>query len=131
MKINNVEIPYKTNMTTDSEDTAITGNSGIAESGNFGTAISHYAGHSITNHFGMSITMTNGIAETGYEGIAISGIYGKAKAGKNGSIIIKYWDGARTRWAIGYVGEDGIKENTFYKVEDGKLVECKENERNN
>jgi hypothetical protein len=44
--------------------------------------------------------------------------------GGNGStLIVKWWDGKRTRIAVGYVGEDGIEANVAYKVVDGKFVQ--------
>jgi hypothetical protein len=33
-----------------------------------------------------------------------------------------YHDGKRTRFAIGYVGEDGIEAGVAYTVKNGKLV---------
>lgn len=41
------------------------------------------------------------------------------------TIIIKWHDGNRYRLAVGYVGEDGIKPDTPYRVQDGKLVEAR------
>ena len=45
-----------------------------------------------------------------------------ATAGNSGTIIVKWRDGARDRFAVGYVGEDGIEANKPYKVVGGKLV---------
>ena len=60
---------------------------------------------------------------TGYYGWAIAGYHGKAKADKNGVITLLWWDekAERPRVAVGYVGEDGIKADTWYSVIDGKL----------
>ena len=48
----------------------------------------------------------------------------RAKAGKRGAMALAYWD-EKVGWgfATGKVG-DTIKENTWYEVEGGKLVEC-------
>jgi hypothetical protein len=42
--------------------------------------------------------------------------------GSGGAICIPYHDGKRTRFAIGYVGEDGIEAGVAYTVKNGKLV---------
>ena len=44
------------------------------------------------------------------------------KAGEGGAICIPYHDGKRVRFAVGYVGEDGIKPDTWYRAEAGRLV---------
>ena len=60
---------------------------------------------------------------TGDYGWAIAGNGGRAKANPNGLLTVQYWDGNRYRVVVGYVGEDGIKADTWYQVEKGKLVE--------
>ena len=52
----------------------------------------------------------------------IAGLHGRAKAGQNGCIALCWYDGTRNRIVIGYVGENGIEADTFYRVTDGKLV---------
>jgi hypothetical protein len=53
----------------------------------------------------------------------VAGISGRAKAGESGCIALCWYDGTRNRIVVGYVGEDGIKADTWYRVESGKLVE--------
>jgi hypothetical protein len=67
-------------------------------------------------------------SSSGRGGIAISlGHGGKAMADENGCIAITWWDAKkeRPRLAVGYVGEKGIKKETWYAVDlaTGKLVE--------
>ena len=57
--------------------------------------------------------------------ITTAGYRGTASAGDGGIIQIKWWDGARYRIAVAYVGEDGIKPNTPYRVENGKFAEAR------
>ena len=49
----------------------------------------------------------------------------QATAGKNGAVIVTYWDKKdnRFRVLVGYVGEDGIKAGKTYTAIDGKLSE--------
>ena len=47
----------------------------------------------------------------------------RVKAGPGGAICIPYHDGKRTRFAVGYVGEDGIEAGKWYSAEGGKLAE--------
>ena len=56
--------------------------------------------------------------------IACAGIGARVKAGQSGCFALAWHDGTRNRIVVGYVGEDGIKADTWYRVEDGKLVEA-------
>jgi hypothetical protein len=92
-----------------------TGNSGHASAtGNYGHA-------SATGDYGHA-------SATGYYGWAIGGYNSKVKADKNGIITALYMkSGAkRPRVITAYVGEKGIKANTWYEVKNGKFVEAKE-----
>ena len=68
----------------------------------------------------------SGTATAGVRGTATAGDYGTATAGDDGTIIIKWHDGNRFRFSIGYIGEDGLKKNVQYKCDkQGKFVEVK------
>ena len=46
-----------------------------------------------------------------------------ARAGAGGAIALTYYDGARYRIAVAYVGEGGIEPNVDYRVtDDGEFV---------
>jgi len=51
----------------------------------------------------------------------VAGLNGTAKAGENGCFALCYNDGARNRVLVGYIGENGILADTWYRVVDGKL----------
>jgi hypothetical protein len=56
-----------------------------------------------------------------------SGYRGTSTSGERGTLVIKYWDGDRYRLAVGYVGENGIKPNTPYRVDHkGNFYEAKD-----
>ena len=64
------------------------------------------------------------LSASGYASINMAAGYNsKAKAGIDGAIALVWYDGKRPRIAVGYVGEDGIKAETWYAVVDGKLKE--------
>ena len=65
------------------------------------------------------------LAASGYASIVMGAGYGcRAKAGASGAIALTWYDGKRPQIAVGLVGEDGIKPDTWYEVRDGKLAEC-------
>ena len=91
---------------------AATGYSGIA------TATGDYGHATATGYCGHA-------SATGKFGVAIAGHNGAAKADKSGCVAVIYWDfgSERPRIAVGYVGENGIKADTWYCVENGTLKE--------
>jgi hypothetical protein len=62
---------------------------------------------------------------TGDSGWSVGGYHSRVKAAENGALTALYWDEAakRPRVAVAYVGEDGIKADTWYRVEAGRFVE--------
>ena len=73
---------------------------------------------------GITGAIVGAFLTAGNWGTATAGYWGIATAGYWGTVQVKWWDGERYRIATGYVGEDGIKANTPYRVQDGKLVEA-------
>jgi hypothetical protein len=105
----------------DEEMTVATGISGHASA-------TGYSGHaSATGRSGhASATGDYGHASaTGYYGWSVGGYHSRVKAAGNGALTALYWDEAakRPRVAVAYVGEDGIKADTWYRVEAGRFVE--------
>jgi hypothetical protein len=99
-------------ITTGNGGTSISGNFGISISGICGTSISGYEGQSTSGHYGQST----------------SGNSGKCRSGESGIIQIKWVDNKsiRNRILTGYIGEDGLEPDVFYRVEDGKFVKCED-----
>ena len=64
------------------------------------------------------------VVQVGALGTATAGYRGTATAGEGGVISIEYYDGNRYRRLIGAIGENGLKPNTPYRVDDGKFVEA-------
>ena len=57
--------------------------------------------------------------------IVCAGSNARVKAGKDGCFALTWHDGNRNRIVVGYVGEDGIKADTWYRVdESGALAEA-------
>ena len=51
-----------------------------------------------------------------------AGYASTAQVGENGVIVLPYYDGIRTRVAVGYVGENGIEPNVEYKVNNNNGI---------
>ena len=73
----------------------------------------------------IQVNGARGTATAGYRGTATAGNYGTATAGNYGEIRIQWWDSKaqRYRTKIGYVGEDGIKPDTAYRLNDNHELE--------
>ena len=114
------------------EGTATAGYGGTATAGYKGSATARYKGTATAGNRGTATagddgTATagdDGTATVGYRGTATAGDRGTATAGRGGTLIITWRDGARSRRAVGYVGEGGIKPDTPYRVnERGEFYE--------
>ena len=57
-----------------------------------------------------------GTSTSGYWGTSTSGDGGTSTSGDGGTLIITWYDGSRPRRAVGYIGEDGLKPDTPYRV---------------
>ncbi|NAR50323.1 hypothetical protein GPS64_06145, partial [Acinetobacter haemolyticus] len=78
---------------------------------------------------GTATAGASGTATAGDWGTATAGASGTATAGASGEIRIQYWDAKaeRYRTAIGYIGEDGLKADTAYKLDENhKFVEAED-----
>ena len=84
--------------------------------GDYGTVTAGY--------YGTATAGDSGTATAGNGGTATAGYCGTATAGNYGTVILAWWDSQlrRRRWVVGEVGI-GIKADTPYRCEDGRLVE--------
>ena len=57
-----------------------------------------------------------GTSTSGYNGTSTSGDVGTSTSGDYGTLQWFYWDGNRKRVVTAYVGENGIKPNTPYRL---------------
>ena len=93
----------------------------IADNGGAGKAIigflstAGYRGTATAGDYGTATAGDYGTATAGYHGTATAGYHGTATAGEGGELRIRWWNG-RYRTAVAYVGEDGIKVNTAYRL---------------
>ena len=86
-----------------------------------------YKGTATAGDGGNATAGYKGAATAGYGGTATAGYKGTATAGKKGTLRIEWWDNKteRYRWAIGYVGENGIEPNVAYRVNDrGEFIKA-------
>ena len=125
------------------------GDYGAANAGNCGAANAGYKGAANAGDYGAANAGDCGAANAGYYGAANAGNCGAANAGDCGAAIVSNggkvkggfgcilvarsieWDkdGNRyvvTDWACGIVDGVNIKEDTWYHLVNGKLVECEE-----
>jgi hypothetical protein len=108
---------YKGTATAGDWGTAIAGAEGTATAGYKGTATAGDGGTAIAGKWGTATAGDNGTATAGDGGTAIAGKWGTATAGDGGILQIRYYD-TRLRIATAYVGENGIKPNTKYRLDN-------------
>ena len=129
------------------------GNCGAANAGNCGAANAGYKGAANAGDCGAANAGYKGAANAGYKGAANAGDCGAANAGDCGAAIvsnngkvkggkgcvlvarnIEWSDDTNqyevTDWACGIVDGVNIKKDTWYKLENGKLVEADAEETN-
>ena len=133
----------------ESADTNNAGDRGAANAGNCGAANAGDRGAANAGNCGAANAGNCGAANAGNCGAANAGNYGAANAGDCGAAIVSNKGRVRgghgcvlvarniewveehgryevTDWACGIVDGVNIKEDTWYRLEDGKLVECEE-----
>ncbi len=105
--------------------TATAGDYGTATAGYYGTATAGYRGTATAGDYGTATAGDDGTATAGDYGTATAGDYGTATAGDDGTIVIKYWNGKRYKFKIGYIGEDNLEPNKPYRLnEEFEFVDC-------
>ena len=110
--------------TSGDRGTSTSGYGGTSTSGYGGTSTSGDGGTSTSGSWGTSTSGDRGTSTSGDRGTSTSGYGGTSKTGSVGIVVCRWYDGARYRLTVGYVGEDGIKPDAFYRCDDqGKLVE--------
>ena len=104
-------------------DTANAGNCGAANAGNYGAANA--------GDYGAANAGDYGAANAGNYGAAIVSNNGKVKGGYGCILVARNieWNREKGRnevtdWACAIVDGVNIKEDTWYRLQDGKLVEC-------
>ena len=61
------------------------------------------------------------LAASGKSTICVAaGVESAVSAGENGTIVLTWWNAKKARYEIevGYIGENGLKPNTYYKLDD-------------
>ena len=109
---------------------ASAGDCGAASAGDYGAASAGDCGAASAGDYGAASAGNYGVAEVGRFGVAVVGNSGRVK-GRKGSVLvardIKYNNDRHeyevTDWACALVDGEKIKEDTWYVLKDGKLVE--------
>ena len=106
------------------------GNRGAANAGDCGAANAGHYGAANAGHYGAAIARKKGKASVGINGIAAVIGNGGNVSGKVGAILLLVDtddDGNTLDFAAVKVDGETIKENTWYKLESGKIVEVGDN----
>ena len=118
---------YRGTSTSGYRGTSTSGDGGTSTSGFRGTSTSGDGGTSTSGDWGTSTSGNRGTSTSGDRGTSTSGDGGTSTSGDGGTIVIQYYDAAANRYRlkVGYIGEDGLKANTAYRLEGDKFVEAK------
>ena len=115
---------------TQVDGAANAGNRGAANAGPYGAANAGYCGAANAGDCGAAIARKKGKASVGINGIAAVIGNGGNVSGKVGAILLLVDtddDGNTLDFAAVKVDGETIKENTWYKLEDGNIVEVIDN----
>ncbi len=117
-----VSAGYRGQASAGSWGQASAGEGGQASAGEGGQASAGSWGQASAGSWGQASAGYRGQASAGSWGQASAGEGGQASAGENGTIIVQWWDNASKRYRVkvGYIGEDGLKPDTWYKVGDDR-----------
>ena len=115
----------------ESADTNNAGDCGAANAGDYGAANAGYYGAANAGDCGAANAGDCGAANAGDYGAAIVSNNGRVKGGYGCVLVARNieWNDIGecyevTDWACGIVDNITIKENVWYELKDGKLVEC-------
>ena len=100
--------------------TSISGDWGTSTSGDGGTSTSGDGGTSTSGDWGTSTSGDGGTSTSGDWGTSTSGDGGTSISGDGGELRIRWRDSRANRYrtVIAYVGENGIKPNVPYRLND-------------
>ena len=115
----------------ESADTNSAGDSGAASAGNYGAARAGDCGAASAGNCGAASAGNCGAASAGDYGAAIVSNNGRVKGGYGCVLVARNieWNTKNGRsevtdWACGIVDNIKIKEDVWYELKDGKLVQC-------
>ena len=70
----------------------------------------------VTGGDGATVTGGDGATVTGGDGATVTGgDRATVTGGVDGTIIVRHWDGKRSRTHVGYIGEDGVEAGVAYR----------------
>ena len=107
---------------------ATAGSYGSATAGSYGSATAGFHGSATAGDSGSAVS--RGSSSVGEQGLAVAKGNNVKACGKKGSLLVVVEEnnddyGIRS-YATGIVDGEDIKEDVWYRCEDGKLVECDE-----
>ena len=109
---------------TGGHGSTLTGGDYSALTGGRGSILTGGHGSILTGGDYSALTGGRGSTLTGGDRSTLTGGDYSILTGGDGSILCLSWrDGNRHRIVVAYVGEDGVKADTAYRLRDGKLVE--------
>ena len=105
---------------------ASAGDHGSASAGYYGSASAGYRGSASAGYYGSAVS--RGISSAGNNGVAVArGNNVKVKGGLGAVLVLceeDKWSCNIKNYKVEVVDGEKIKEDTFYKLENGEFVEC-------